>query len=163
MRQNLESRVLIVDDNPLIHDDFRKVLRSTRAGVAELNELESLMFDTQADEPAQQYHLDFAYQGEEALDLARRALAEGKPYRLAFVDMRMPPGWDGLRTMIELKQLDPNLQFVVCSAYSDYDCDEVSRRMGIAGSVLHLAKPFSPADIRQIAFILGTQGDAAFC
>lgn len=163
MNMKPESRILVVDDNPKIHEDFRKVLCNERPEVAALNDLESLMFETEAEASPQRYKLDSAYQGEQALEMARRALAEGKPYLLAFVDMRMPPGWDGLQTMIELKRLDPNLQFVVCSAYSDYNSEEVNRRLQITGSLLHLAKPFTADDIRQIAFILGTQADATLC
>jgi len=69
-------------------------------------------------------------QGRDGVELARRAIVEGRPYSVAFVDMRMPPGWDGLETIENLWKVDPEIQVVVCSAYSDYDWMELLARLG---------------------------------
>jgi CheY-like chemotaxis protein len=155
-----ENRILVIDDNALVHNDFRKILSSESREFLELNDLERLMFDEEEPTPLQDYQLDFAFQGQEALELARRAAAEGQPYKLAFVDMRMPPGWDGLQTMVELRKVDSNLQFVVCSAYSDFDPAQIAETLGVRASLLHLPKPFSLDEVRQVAFLFGTRTDA---
>lgn len=153
--------ILIVDDNRDIHADFRKVLCTANKDEALLDELDASVFGGELPQAKADYVLDSAFQGAEAVELARRALAAGTPYALAFIDMRMPPGWDGLRTMQELKKVDPNLQFVVCSAYSDYTQDQVCERLEIRDGILFIRKPFDPADVRQIAAKLAVPRSAA--
>jgi diguanylate cyclase (GGDEF)-like protein len=149
-------RVLIIDDNEAIHRDFRKVLCETGAvaGQAALDVLESeLLGDTgQAENPC--FELDSAFQGEEGLKLLEQALREGRPYAVAFVDMRMPPGWDGLKTIEQLWLADPDLQVVICSAHTDYEWSEVMARLNHSDKLLVLRKPFEPIEVQQCASAL---------
>ena len=92
-------RVLLIDDMPSIHEDFRKVLSPVRPQTAELDEMETLLFGNQPKQERPVVELDSAYGGEEGLDLLKRALHAQKPYALAFVAMRMPNGWDGAKTI----------------------------------------------------------------
>ncbi|MCF5173130.1 GGDEF domain-containing response regulator, partial [Pseudomonas canadensis] len=94
-------RILIVDDTASIHQDFRKILCADPNGEPSLESLEETLFGTTA-KARQAYELDSAYQGQEALALVNKALADQAPYALAFIDMRMPPGWDGLQTIEQL-------------------------------------------------------------
>jgi len=114
-------RVLIVDDLPSIHEAFRLTLGppGKKGG---LNELEKLLFEARPGSSAtlSAFELTSAYQGQEGLELAHAALDREQPFGVAFVDMRMPPGWDGLRTIEELWKLDARLQVVICTAYADY-------------------------------------------
>lgn len=147
-------RILVVDDNAAIHEDFRKVLaQSPRAQDAELSRAESLIFgdEPQAASVWVPYLLDCASQGQEAAQLVARAVAAGQPYAIAFVDMRMPPGWDGLETIEQLWKLDPHLQVVICSAHSDYDWGDVIDRLGHCDKLLILKKPFEPIEVQQCA------------
>src|SRR5476651_487944 len=115
-------RILIVDDNRAIHEDFRKILLSP-ASNQPLQDLEDDLFGetrTARHTPID-FRLDSAYQGSEALTLVQQAINEGQRYSLAFIDMRMPPGWDGLETIERLWAVDPTIQMVICSAYSDHD------------------------------------------
>src|SRR5687767_2286007 len=111
-------RILVVDDMPTIHADFRKILASAAADTA-LEEDEALLFGAPTRTPTARFELDAASQGAEAVDKVRAALLAERPYALAFVDMRMPPGWDGLETVERLWQEDPELQIVLCTAYAD--------------------------------------------
>src|SRR5208283_2219034 len=77
-----------------------------------------------------EFEVDSAWQGEEGALLAQKALEAGLPYALAFVDVRMPPGWDGVETSRKLWELDPNLQIVLCTAYSDYSWGEIFAKFG---------------------------------
>ena len=82
------------------------------------------------------------------------ALSDGRPYAMAFVDMRMPPGWDGLETIERLWAVDPDVQVVICSAHSDYDWTEVIARLDHADKLLVVKKPFEPVEVLQCACAL---------
>jgi signal transduction histidine kinase/HPt (histidine-containing phosphotransfer) domain-containing protein len=152
-----KNRILIVDDNAAIHLDFRKLLSSNDEGDLTQAELD-LFGETTAALPgstaATQYLIDSAYQGEEALALVEKAMEEGCPYRMAFVDIRMPPGWDGIDTIERLWKVDPQLEVVICSAYSDYSWRQIVTRLGRTDQFLVLRKPFDAIEVRQLALSL---------
>jgi len=100
------------------------------------------------------YLVDTASQGEEAYELVKLAVAGGKPYRVIFLDMRMPPGWDGLETMEKVWEADPKVQVVLCSAYSDYSWKNIVERVGKRDNLLILKKPFDVAEVSQLALAL---------
>src|SRR5581483_10886334 len=112
-------RVLIVDDNQAIHDDLRKILVGEGGSTSDLLDDEEFLFDA-TPVPRAQFDIDSAYQGQEGLAMVDRAVAEGRPYAMTFVDVRMPPGWDGIETVSRLWKAYPELQVVICTAYSDY-------------------------------------------
>lgn len=143
-------RILIVDDTPAIHADFRKILAPETGGEADLSGLEQTLFGTRQATHLT-FQLDSAYQGQEALKLVQHALDEGQPYALAFTDMRMPPGWDGLETIEKLWEVDPNLQIALCTAYSDYSWEAMAERLEFGDQLLILKKPFDTLEIRQMA------------
>jgi len=148
-------RILVVDDNAAIHEDFRKILRPDRAP-APLAAARAALFGEQsaAAAAAPEYDVECASQGEEGLRLVRAAVGGGQPFAVAFVDMRMPPGWDGLRTCQELWAADPGLQVVICTAFSDHSHDEIRRVLGATDALLILKKPFDPVEVRQLACTL---------
>jgi diguanylate cyclase (GGDEF)-like protein len=146
-------RILIIDDTPSIHLDFRKILDPDAEEEQILAGTEEALFGTlQPDRLT--FQLDSAYQGQEALELVKRARAEGRPYALAFTDMRMPPGWDGLETIEELWKADPSLQIALCTAYSDYSWEAMAERLEFGDQLLVLKKPFDSLEIRQMASAL---------
>jgi diguanylate cyclase len=146
-------RLLVIDDNPAIHEDYRKIL--VRDEQAAMSAAEAALFGE--DSPATErptFDVVSALQGREGVELARQALAEGRPYSVAFVDMRMPPGWDGLETIENLWQIDRDIQVVVCSAYTDYDWLELLSRLGHSDKLIVIKKPFEPIEILQSASAL---------
>ena len=146
-------RILIIDDTPSIHEDFRKILGPDSEDEQTLAGTEEALFGTQ--QPARlTFQLDSAYQGQEALELVQRAQAEGRPYAMAFTDMRMPPGWDGLETIEQLWKIDPHLQIALCTAYSDYSWEDMAERLEFGDQLLVLKKPFDSLEIRQMASAL---------
>ena len=92
--------------------------------------------------------------GEEAVALAREAARARRPFAVAFVDMRMPGGWDGTRTIRELFGVDPDVQVVVATAYSDRDLDSIGRQFHRNDQLLILKKPFDAVEVRQAASAL---------
>jgi diguanylate cyclase len=149
----LTHRLLMIDDNPAINEDYRKILTGrddTQTSAAEA----ALFGEPQPTVSRPTFDVDSAMQGRDGVELARRALLEGRPYSVAFVDMRMPPGWDGLETIENLWKVDPELQIVVCSAYSDYDWMELLARLGRSDKLIVIKKPFEPIEILQSASAL---------
>src|ERR1700726_166880 len=150
-------RILIVDDNAAIHLDFRKVLGSQaeHSAQAALDVLEANLFGADiATAVRPDFDIDSAHQGQEGVAMAHRARLEGRPYAMAFVDMRMPPGWDGLKTIERLWAADPDVQVVICSAHTDYDWTEVVQRLGHSDKLLVLRKPAEPIEVLQCATAL---------
>ena len=148
-------RVLIIDDNPVIHEDFRKILCPANHSCAAADRLEAALFEEGP--PAVQtasFELDSAYQGQEGLEMVQKALAENRPYAMSFVDVRMPPGWDGVETIARIWEVYPHLQVVVCTAYSDYSWEEILAKVGLPDNMVILKKPFDNVEVQQLALTL---------
>lgn len=149
-----KGRLLIIDDNRAIHDDFHKIL-GWRDEDAALEEAEAAFLGQAATVTTRiKYDIDDAFQGQEGLELVVQALHHKQPYDVAFVDMRMPPGWDGVETIERLWQRDPELQIVICTAYSDYTWSEIIERLGCHDKLLILKKPFDNFEVSQLAIAL---------
>jgi signal transduction histidine kinase len=149
-------KIIIIDDNPDIHKDFATIL-TTKPDLSQLESLEYELFGL--NQPARgcsgpRFELDFACQGQEGVQKIKLALAQQVPYQLAFVDMRMPPGWDGLKTIKEIWRTDPMLQVVLCTAYSDYSWEDINQRLGNTDNLLVLKKPFDASEVSQMSSTL---------
>jgi len=144
-------RILVIDDNVSIHEDFRKILAPPHVADS-LDQARAALFGEPPTLPPQvRYELEFADQGREGFGLAQSARAQGNPYAVAFVDMRMPPGWDGLETIEHIWYVDPEIQIVICTAFSDHPWEDVSRRIGGNDRLLVLMKPFNSIEVVQLA------------
>jgi two-component system sensor histidine kinase/response regulator len=149
-------RILVIDDNAAIHEDVRKILcPAIDPSASALAALEAELLGEAPPKPRLpdqiRFQVDSAYQGKEGLAMLQRALAEGRPYAMAFVDVRMPPGWDGVETTLELWKVQPDLQIVICTAYSDYSWDELLERLGSSDRLVVLRKPFDTIEVLQLA------------
>jgi PAS domain S-box-containing protein len=154
MTTPFNNRILIVDDNPAIHDDFRKILIGNKGKAADLQAAESILFDAPKSAAVTEFFVESAFQGREALDKVTQALSTGRQYALAFVDVRMPPGWDGVETISRLWEVDPSLQIVVCTAYSDYSWEKMTDKLGVNDNLVILKKPFDNIEVVQLAHAL---------
>jgi PAS domain S-box-containing protein len=144
----LHQRILVIDDNHAIHDDFRKILSKPEGLDADMRAAEAMLFGTQQNDS---FELDSAYQGEEGLQKVQRSILEGRPYSMAFVDVRMPPGWDGIETTERLWQVCPDMQIVFCTAYAECSWCEVLERLCPRDRLLFLKKPFDTIEVLQMA------------
>jgi diguanylate cyclase len=151
-------RILVIDDNDAIHGDFRKTLDGNRPLSAKLASAKAALFGDAPTEPGAvevpRFELETALQGQDGLRKVEAALKVGRPFNVAFVDMRMPPGWDGVQTIQHLWEVDPNLEVVICTAYSDYSWEEISEKLGLTDKLLILKKPFDPVEVSQLAATL---------
>lgn len=158
MKTAQNRRILLVDDMPAIHEDFRKILMPQVLEQAGLSAVEAALFGDDVQTPTlNAFELDSAYQGQEALSKVEAALQEDQPYALAFVDMRMPPGWDGVQTIGHLWRSDPRLQVVICTAYADGSWDDILAQLEVRDRLLILKKPFDAIEVFQLATALTTK------
>jgi diguanylate cyclase (GGDEF)-like protein len=145
-------RILIIDDNRDIHRDFRKVIGSGFDDASSMAAAElAILGETAPTAAKDTFEMDSAFQGQEGVARIQQALDEGRPYAMAFVDMRMPPGWDGLETIERLWKVDPDVQVVICSAHSDYDWTDVIARLDHSDKLLVIKKPFEAVEVIQSA------------
>lgn len=151
-RFDVERRVLIVDDTKAIHDDFHRTLQADPRAGMEIDELTSAVFgEVEEVDHSLKLELHHAFQGQEAIDMVGDARARGDSYALVFMDVRMPPGMDGVEATVELLKIDPHVQVVICSAYSDHSWKDFRECFGMSDRVLILKKPFDTVEVRQLA------------
>ena len=154
------NRLLIVDDDEAIHNDFIKILNPVRPSKLdkELSDIESSLFDTVEQRPriadSVEYAIDHAYQGGEALGLIEKAKREGRPYSLMFSDVRIPPGIDGITLVKKVRSLAPHMQVVIVTAFADYGWEEITEIFGWTDQLLILRKPVDPITVKQVALML---------
>ncbi len=151
-REVNHSRVLVIDDNVSIHDDFRRVLEGAKGSA--LADAHAALFGEALAVASPRFLVECATQGEEGFAAATAARAAGRPFQVAFVDMRMPPGWDGLETTARILAGDPELSVVICTAFSEATVSQIHARLGPTERVLILKKPFDPAEVLQLASAL---------
>lgn len=146
-------RILVVDDNPAIHEDFRKIFGAAGERAAP-TAAELALFGDAGDTAPAEFRIDSAYQGQEGLALVQQAQAQQSPYAMAFIDVRMPPGWDGIETTAQIWQHDNDIQVVICTAYSDYSWSETLAKLGRSDRLVILKKPFDTIEVLQLASAL---------
>jgi CheY-like chemotaxis protein len=154
MNPDMNRRILVIDDNKSIHDDFRKILAPDDPKRVLLDLAEKTLFGEPQAETPPQFEIDSAYQGAEGVQRVQEARQAGRPYAVAFVDMRMPPGWDGLKTVHEIGMIDSEIQIVICTAYAAYSWDEISEKSGHHGRLGILKKPFDTVEALHMAHTL---------
>ena len=125
-------RILIVDNDEVVHEHFRVAL------------------DKQNDR-TEAFELDSAYSGEEGLEMVRQSLSQGHPYAMAFIDIHVHSGYDGVETIRKIWDQCPDIQAVVCTADSDYQWTDVIEKLGSSEKLLLLKKPFGNAEVCQMA------------
>lgn len=150
-----DLKIIIIDDNKSIHQDFIKILTPVEL-VSHLNELEEKVFGQKSKTTIglPRFQIDTATQGQEGVEKIKRAADSKNPFALAFVDIRMPPGWDGIETIKHIWEIDPNIQIVICTAFSDYTWEETIEKLGMTDNLLILKKPFDNTAVRQLAAAL---------
>lgn len=150
-------RILIVDDNRSIHEDYLKILAPKKFAVEnqQFAQLDAELFEKEEKQSRSiEYEIDSAYQGEEALNMVRVACAAERPYALIFMDVLMPPGWDGIETIKRIWEVDRLVSVVICTAHADRSWEDLVDHLGINDKFLILKKPFENIEVRQLACCL---------
>ncbi|MFV8753549.1 response regulator [Nannocystaceae bacterium ST9] len=159
---NPELRILVVDDDRAIHEDIRRALTSPHELDDDLQALERQLFelDTELDEASERFEVHSAFQGRDGAQQVRSEREQGRRYALALVDMRMPPGWDGVRTAEAMLALDDELPIVFCTAYADAKLQLLTERLAPGRRIETLQKPFRAQQLRALALALARGRDA---
>jgi signal transduction histidine kinase/CheY-like chemotaxis protein len=160
-----QKHIMVVDDNEAIHYDFRKALEINKNNVP-LEEIRNKIFPESTPLPSihksfPSFIIDSAFQGLEAIELIKKKLAKKQRYSLAFIDMLMPPGIDGVTTIEQLWEIDPDLQVVICTAHTDYSYEEIYQRLKGSDNFLILKKPFDIIEILQLGSSLTRKWELA--
>jgi CheY-like chemotaxis protein len=161
------NRILIVDDQEDLREQLAKLLLSSgqpnKTSTLVQSMRERLMgFDDENGDEKQdpppklipQYDIDTAGQGEEAFEMVQAAVENGAPYAVIFTDMRMPPGWDGLKTAKKIREIDKHIEIVIMTAYADHTQDTIVQEIGMPEKLLYIKKPFQTEEIFQLAMSL---------
>ena len=156
-----KKRILIIDDNKQIHLDFKKIILIAKEKESDLDKFEKAILGDIEKLKHEKFIIDCASQGEEGLKMVEESLIKNEPYAVAFVDVRMPPGWDGIETISRIWKIYPDLQIVICTAYSDYSWEEIVKKLGYTDKLLILKKPFDNIEARQLAYTLSEKWELA--
>jgi putative two-component system response regulator len=156
MSQQTNNRVLIIDDNESIHADFRKILGQDCQRETTLERAAKALFESPDELPVPQlgFEVTSAFQGQQGLHCVEESLLADRPFAVIFIDMRMPPGWDGIKTLEKIWQIDSHVQIVICTAFSDYNWTAMMAALGENDRWLVLKKPFDNIEVRQLATAL---------
>lgn len=154
---DMNYRILVIDDMESIHEDFKKILTpSVNASNQALNEMNNKLFDhpTMSELSLPPFIIDSAFQGQEGVRLVKEALNNNLPYAIAFVDVIMPPGEDGIETIHRIWEIDEDIQTVICTAYTKYTWEDIQRQFGSSDRLFIIKKPFDNIEILQLATVL---------
>ncbi len=156
LKKELNKRILLVDDEPKILEELQKVLVPAETNGKELQELQGRLFGESASSGTAKatYDVHCCRQGDEALEVVRQAQENNEPFAVAFMDVRMPPGPDGVWTAEHIREIDPNIQIVMMTGYSDFDISEIAKRVPPEDKLLYVQKPIHTQEIRQFALAL---------
>lgn len=148
MAEPVNNRILIVDNNADIHDDFVKILVTKPEVDDQFRDLELELFaenviqEEQADEDKLEVQLMHAYQGAEAYQMHQDAEAKGQPFALIFMDLQMPPGWNGIKTINKIWLAQDHPEMVMCHTFSDLTREEIANQVCFPERLKFLKKPF---------------------
>jgi CheY-like chemotaxis protein len=143
-------RILLIDDSESVHGLFRKML-GTSSVPPTRNERKAAPGQPEEKFEKPVFEIDSAFQGEEGLALIEKSLLEKRPYALAFVDVRMEPGWDGIQTTCKIWDTYPDLQVVICTGFVDRPWEDMVKTLGFLDRVVVLMKPFEKIEVIQLA------------
>ncbi len=162
-------RILIVDDEPAMHESYRQCFRAGQ-GASDRSTLGAmaaeLFGDDEASAPSDPADdlpdFDCAHfsQGLDAVEAVRASIEAGDRFAVAFIDVRMPPGIDGKETAARIRALDPNVNLVIVTGYSDFSPLDISRAAGPADKIFYIAKPFQAEEVIQTATALAHRWQA---
>lgn len=153
----LTRRILIVDDQESIHADLKKILAPEKES-SRFDELANSIFEDEIDTLVNHkmpiYEFDDAYQADEAIELIDKAMQSDKPYALVIMDFRMPPGMNGVDAIAAIWKKYPEIEMVICTAFSDYSWSDIHKHLGLTDKLQFIRKPFDYTSMKQLVLSL---------
>ena len=152
------NRVLVVDDDSHVIGEFLRCLGEDfepEALTATLGDLEKVLLGEEDDEGSvSRFEVHSRNQGEDAVEAVVAGIRRGEPYAIAFIDMHMPPGIDGITTAKRIRELDPNVNIVMVTGSLGIDPDMLGKQIRPADKIFLFKKPFHGAECRQLTAAL---------
>lgn len=161
-KKELNRRILLVDDESKILEELQKVLAPNETTCKEIGELENRLFGSAPKSVKKAYDVHCCRQGDDALEAIQQAADQNEPFAVAFLDIRMPPGPDGIWTAEHIRKIDPNIQIVMMTGYSDFDIAEIAHRIPPEDKLLYLQKPIHAQEIQQFALALTAKWESDY-
>ncbi len=149
-------RILLVDDNQAIHNDYRKVLHANGKSNPGFTANDEFLFGkhSRKNNDSVVFQTESAFQGLDAVKLVEQSVVEGKPFSVALVDIRMPPGLNGVETAKKIWEADPRVLIIFCTAYSDFSWTEMIATLDRSDQFVILKKPFDNLELLQLVVAL---------
>ncbi len=152
-KEYANRRVLIVDDQKEIHDDFIEML-TPQPSEASAKELAAAFITEEEQSFLPEFELLHARSGEEGCDIVRAGKARTRSVAVAYIDIRMPPGVDGIETIRRIREVDGDVEIVIMTAYTDRSLPEIIQNVEPLHKVLYIRKPFAREEIQQMTLSL---------
>ncbi len=158
IHETVTNRILVVDDEQMLIDEYLRCLGEDYepdSATTTLTELEKVLFGDETDERgAAKFAVESRNQGEAAVEVVRKAMQNDTPFAIVFLDIRMPPGIDGLETARRIRELDPRVNIVLVTGSAMAEPENLGRIVPPADKIFFFAKPFHAAECRQLAAAL---------
>ena len=153
---DLNTRVLIADDQEEIHTDFQEILSKGSRETASDDLADAFLQEDSQDSKSYlpTFELSHASSGDEAYQMVKAAAAENRPFAVAYIDIRMPPGMDGIETIRQIRKFEKNLEIVIMTAYTDKPLHEIITNMELLHKLIYIRKPVAREEIQQITLSL---------
>lgn len=147
------NRILIVDDEKEIHQDFEEMLRPMKKSSL-TDELVKVFCPDDETNFLPEFDIIHAMSGKEAFEIVKNSIAEEKPIAVVYMDVRMPPGWDGVETTRKIREIDKDIEVVIMTAYNSKPLSEIVRDIELLHKLLYIRKPFAREEVQQITISL---------
>jgi len=154
----LTNRVLVVDDDAMLIGEYLRCLGEDfepDSATTTLGDLEKVLFGEETDERgAIAFEVHSRNQGEAAVEAVQLATLKGEPFAIVFLDIRMPPGMDGMEAAKQIRDIDENVNIVLVTGSLSADPDNLGKQIPPADKIFFFKKPFHAVECRQLAAAL---------
>ena len=158
LNETTSNRILVVDDDALLLDEYIRCFGKnfdSECGTSTLSDLEKAIFGDDKDESdSARFIVETQDQGEAAVDAVREAVKDDQPFSIVFLDIRMPPGIDGIEAAKRIRALDPDVNIVIVTGSISPEIDKLDSMIPPADKIFFFAKPFHALECRQLAAAL---------
>ena len=156
--ETLTNRILVVDDDAMLIGEYLRCLGSDfepDLATTTLGDLEKVLFGEETDEKgAAKFDVQSRSQGNTAVEAVRDAVKVGNPFSIVFLDIRMPPGIDGIEAARRIRELDPNVNIVIVTGSLSPEPEDLGAEIPPADRIFFFKKPFHAVECRQLAAAL---------
>jgi len=151
----MNKRILVIDDNASIHEDFKKVLGLPvqDKSISEIEEMNQDLFGVKLARAGVGFDLSFALTGNRGCLLVAEAIEAGCPFGLVFLDQYLPD-LDVISIITTIWEKAPRTEIVMISTFAVDSWQAPVEELGLTSRLLFLRKPIDTLVLRQMALSL---------